>query len=149
MSENPWACHNLHPDPNLTFRSLWPTITLCCVQWQVLNKHCQWPTDYVSAQVCCITMSFIILYSIHVIGMLFPWTLYIQLIMYLSPAGRGSGLGWAQARLSLTALAQPQHFKSPSHQNPGPSCGFEPKPGLHITIGGEPWMQSGQILLAK
>src|ERR1700677_4586572 len=43
--------------------------------------------------------------------------------MYLSPAGRGSGPGRAQAEPSLMAWAGPQHFESPSRQ----------KPGSHIT----------------
>ncbi|KIM77912.1 hypothetical protein PILCRDRAFT_605938 [Piloderma croceum F 1598] len=44
----------------------------------------------------------------------------------------------SQSQPSLTALARPPDFESPSRQKPGQSRGFQAKPGRHITNSDQP-----------
>ena len=49
------------------------------------------------------------------------------------PHGPRLGPKPSQSQPSLTALAQPASFESPSRQKPGQSHGFQAKPGQNIT----------------
>jgi len=74
---------------------------------------------------------------------------YIRLFVQLTPTGRGSGQGRAQAEPSLTAWARPRGLESLSRRKPGPSRGFEPKPSPHITTPGHrtPTLEKNKLMV--